>query len=440
MHRWTLHVLLVAIGVLSGCPESTFSSEEEQWEFSDTGLVVGSSTGLCDDVPLLVGSDICPTPYFLGQGVGDDDSAADDWVMLLDCFEHSTEGPGAITQTDASLCVHCEGPGELTWHMEPVPCEADELGYQTIQDRVVFDVIAGNDAHAVLYPWADIAIRDMTSPAGDDPFPPDLVPAEGEPYQVLAGAEVIVYVRLKEADSDQSVAWNLSSGGPSARATQGSFEITEPADVGSLGLKLEEGAKVVVELTVGEHTWDAVTLTAVGEDALASVELVVGAACLSTGEGASNCPVAARALFRDTDGRAVYGVPAEWKVRKGMLAVEPGPSDEPILWSYKLPSADYALLVDDCRPPSESWGEQSAKLEVSYGGLSDSMQLTWTVPADDQSWGDPDEGWEKHEACLGRDCSCDATGRKSNSNALVSLLLLRWAVRRRAGRRGGVCP
>ena len=429
--------LLVAL-VLGGCPGPGFDSEEEQWSFEDHGLAVGGDTGLSNETPILVGSTICPNPNYQGEVSettgDDDDSAVDDMVLLLECYEHVAEGPGSVVQDDTELCLLAEGPGEFTWHMEPVPCEANDVGYTPLADRVGFDLVAADDARASSHQWADEYAAEYLIPALAETFPDDLIHPDGDPYQVLAGAEVVVLAHLWDTTRDRALAWNVEAGGASVRTVRGSFEITEPVDNGWLGLKLEEGAEVVLELCVGEHTWDAATLIGVSEDALASIELVIayGDAFLYPVAGVDQkYPQGARALFRDQEGRPVHGVPVEWEVHAGTLAVYPGPYTDYSSFPM-LPGGDYAVLSDRCLPPWRSHGQRSARLEASYGDLSASRLLIWiasVAPGEDSA-----EGWERPQECLGRDCSCDATGGASRTSVLLPWMALMWVLRRGRGR------
>ena len=419
--------LVASILALAGCKIATFWSEEEQWEFTDPGLVIGGSAGIGNDTAILEGSIICPDPDCRGECPEDADSTS----LLLDCFEHTADGPGTVVQDDTSLCLQTDGPGELTWYMDPILCDANDEGYLPIADWVSFDIVAVDVARVLVYQWADDYAAGVLDPASGEEFPDDLFHPEGDPYQVLADVEVIFLVVLWDSTTNGWVAWNGADGNASLRAVHGSFEITELVEKGWLSLTLENGAEAILELTVGDRTWDAATLVGVGEDTLASVELVTAFNTQGDDEEtgiALSYPEGARAIFRDTEERPVYGVPVEWTVSNGTLSVYPGPFNE-YLGGYMLPGADYAILSDNCLPPSKSYGERTALLRVSYGDLSDSMKLTWTLNTEPGE--DPEEEWEKPEQCMGRDCSCDSSGGPTTATIAWLPILVLAVLRRR---------
>ncbi len=433
MRRTILQILPVSVAVwVGGCPAPFFTSEEGQWSFQDSGLVVGGSSGLNDDTPLLEGSTVCPTPSYMGtcpeETGDDDDSAVDGMALLLDCFDHSADGPGSIQQATSSLCVLGEGIGELTWNMDPLPCAVPDGGCPPVADRVVFELLAAEDLQAKPHPWVDLYALEALAPAAGEAFPGDLLLAEGEPIQILADAEVVLLAHLWDSTGERAVAWNEADGGAAVRSVQGSSEITDPMDKGFVRLRLSRGAEAVLELRVGEHAWDVATLIGVGEEVLASVELVTAFAPSMGGDLTAVSlrePFGARALFRDALGRPVHGVPVQWRVRDGILGVEPG-----ITGDYTLPGADYALLSDDCVRPSEAHGERSATLEVSYGNLSDARDLVWTRTLQP---GVDGPGWEPSEDCMsGGGCSCDVQG--GTSPEIVPILMLTWVSWRRCRR------
>lgn len=138
--------------------------------------------------------------------------------------------------------------------------------------------------------------------------------------------------------------------------------------------------------------------------------------------------------MRDTRGREVFGVPVQWSVRGGRLAVQPGQAEPgPLLGD------DYAWVSAACQHPLRSWkGDRVATLRASYGDLSDSVQLRWSYP---EGWKDRyDEAeleeyfadWAPDPYCTGAGCNgCASGGSGAGALGLLGLLAAALGLRRR---------
>ena len=398
-----------ALCLLVGCPEYDFSSEEEQWTFEDPAIVTDVLNGFQNDNALMAGTALCPAVTYQGEAP----AGFEPGDVLDECVEHLVEGPGALD----GQCLMLQEAGEVTWYLDPTDCPLQEAGLDLIADRVVFEVADPVGLDAEIQQWVEEYAVEALEPV--PAFPSDWTNPPGEPFRVIAGHPVSFFARLRDPSSEQTVAWRSTEGALRASAVAGSYQPTEEiGDPGWIGLSLDEGATVDLTLTVGDHEWTAGRLEAVGEDQVASMEIVAGYLLLEDDE---KVPYGARAVLRDADGNLLYGAPVQWQVVDGDLAVYAGTLEDE---SPVLPGLDYAALADECVAPSEREGTRTVSLQASYGGLTDRIELTWNATSDED-----DESWEPSEMCQHGGCSCSTDGGRGSSVvglALVAIAFLRF--------------
>ena len=415
MKRWMILPVVGALLVgLAGCPEGVVDSEEGQWQLSTVELVTGAHRGYVYGEPVLEGTPLCAAPAYQGT-VPDGHEAGD---VLDQCVDQSLEGPASWDEG----CVLLEEAGDVTWYLDPTDCPLQASGLDLVADRIVFEVAQGDGLDAEVHQWVEEYSADALEI--EPGLPEGWTNPAGEPFRVMAGERVTLFVRLTDPLTGVPVAWHTSDGEVTATASAGDFEFAEaPGGQGWMAVVLDEGAEVDLGLTVEGRQWTAAGVQAVGEDAPASIEIVAGYLGAEDPTG-DRSPFGARAVVRDADGRLIYGTPVTWKVAEGDLAVTPGQADT----MSDLPGNDYAYLEDACVRPSDNVGQRTVVLEASYGDLVDSLELVWTARTEAAS----DEGWEPSENCRSDGCSCSSTPRAAvGPAALAALLPLALIVRRR---------
>ncbi len=429
--RHTDTALLVCTPLLMAvrCGMPNFQSEQGQWSFTDTGLVAGPEEGLDDDQSVLPDERVCPREAnWLGERPEDWSDAA----IFAACVEQGLEGPASFEQRGESRCIAMEGVGEVSWLLEPVDCEVPFAeGEDPISDRVVFDVADPASVSAHVLQWAELrALSSLELFPTDALTEADLL-APGETLYVLADEPVRLYVQLWDGDRVQPTAWRAQEGQVRYQATGSSWALRDdllegiaPRD-GWIAIELGRGDQMDLGVEVRGQRFDGALVEAVSADTLASLELVVAYDEFFYAEGGT-VPYAARAIVRDDQGRQVFGVPVEWRVSGGRLAVEPGLAE-----AGDLMGDDYAWVWDTCRHPRRAYrGERSAVLHASFGDLGDSVELGWSYPEGWQDAYDDDEldqmwaDWEPSPYCTGAGCNgCASRGTARGGLAWVLGLL-----------------
>jgi len=422
--RRTIIPFLVCTPMLMAarCGKSSFQSQEGQWTFTDTGLMAWPDDGLDDDQSVLPDERVCP------RSVGWAGELPDEWseaAMFDACIEEGLEGPASFEQRGDTRCITMEGVGEVSWLLEPAACDVPFVeGEEPISDRVIFDVAdpAAVSAH-VLQSAEILALAGLELEPPDVFTEGDLLPL-GETLYVLADQPVRLYVQLWDSDREQPTAWRTQDGmvryqtsGGSASLRDDLLEGIDPRD-GWLAIELGEGAQANLGVDVRGQRFDGALVEGVPASSLASLELVVAYGNFLFAKSGT-APYAARAIVRDDQGRQVFGVPVDWSVSGGRLAVEPGLAEP-----GELLGDDYAWINDACRDPRRAWqGERSAVLHASYGDLSDALDLSWSYPDGWMDAYDEDEfeemfaGFEPDPYCTGVGCN----GCSSGGSARVGL-------------------
>jgi hypothetical protein len=408
--------------LLSGC-QARFHSEQGQWGFEDPDLVAEANTGFGDDMPLLAGTEVCPTPFW---EAGEIEGWTNDELFAA-CVSQGLSGDAAFTQDGG--CWQVGAAGEVAWTLDPLACDAPfPTGEEPVADRVVLQVVDPSAVTGHLDPWAeDYALANLDL-VPEGVLTADALPPEGEPWLLLEDAEVYLYAQLLD-ETGAPVGWQGSQGGI---AVDGDAERLEVAGLpaGWIALRMAAGDEASLTLQIGAQTWALGTLLGVSAEDIASLDLVVAFAPTEDG-GQVHSPWAARALLRDAGGWPILGAPVEWEVLDGRLAVQPGPGTGSALSGEAalLPGPDYAWVTDACQRPSRTVGERHATLQASYGGFSDLVDLEWTMT--EEMVGD-DEGWEPSEYCSGPGCGCASGGSRRSGALLLALAMPLLALRRRS--------
>ncbi len=401
--------------------QAQFHSEQGQWAFEDEGLVSDPHTGFGDDQSVLVDTPVCASPHWQGEEIEGWDAEA----LFDECVEQTLGEGGVFVDQGGQPCVLLEQPGEVVWGLEPADCDAPFAdGEEPVSDRVVFEVVALDGVSAHVDQWPERKALD-----GLDLEPPGLLSeeilvAEDEAFRLLEGAEVYLFLRLWDDEREQPAAWRAGDGAVGVEVTAGEVQVLDDAlDPGWVGLILGPDAEATLVLEVQGERKVAGTVLAASPDELASLDLV--AAFISSEEGTEQrTPWAARAIVLDGDGRPVFGTPVDWSVTGVPLLLEPGPHS-----GTRFPGGDYAWVEDACTPPADQLGERSAVLGASYGELSDSLDLHWTVTED---MVDLDGDWSADERCGGGCGGCSSGGAARGGLAWVlGLLGVALGLRRR---------
>jgi MYXO-CTERM domain-containing protein len=295
----------------------------------------------------------------------------------LDCFDVGATGSAVET----GGCFTLGDPGAASWTFDPVPCPANDEGYAPVADRLVFDVI---DPAAVTAAPLDVeALVESSLSPGPGVFPSDWHQPLGEPWRLAAGSPFTFHATLV-GPGGAPVGYTIAQGG----AQLGPFDGTSPELTnvpGGVQVAIEAGATAQLRWGVGARSWPLVDVVGVPRADAASIQVVV--AYLADANGVL-APAGARAIVRDGTGRLIWGMPVDWTLDDGVLAV-----GDPYV---ALPGPDYVTLLDRCVPPSQNHGDHAAVIRATAGGLTAVGTVAWTVP---DGAPDSDEGFVASEAC-----------------------------------------
>lgn len=193
--------------------DPVFHSESGAWSFTQDQLEV-TPLGFDNDAQaVLAGSVVCPeTP---GEDTGTDQ-------LLWDCHAHTVTGGEVLTDSEEGPhCLRLDGPDTATWEWSAGTCDAVEDGYVPVPDRVVFTLADPASVTAEIQPWADELARDWMETTDGAAWPDDVIPAAGDPWRIVAGQEVYLYVALHDPITGWWTAWTRSAGALSADVLAG---------------------------------------------------------------------------------------------------------------------------------------------------------------------------------------------------------------------------
>ena len=405
MRNRSLLLIPLAVPLLAVTCDPTFYSEQEDWAFVDWDLTVSGPKGFTnEDEAILAGTSVCPEVRYRG----DEESVESD--EFWECFQHTVD-PGSVDP--GAGCITLSDPGEVQWSFEASSCTDMDQGWEAAADRVVFQVVEPATVAARVQQWSDEFAIDHMSTNADRVLDDSLLNPAGEPFRVMAGEDVLLYLGLQDQQTGLSVAWHAPGGEVQVEALQGEVEVSSVDAAGFVQVRLAEGAEASVSLVMDQEQWTAdSTLLGVSEGDVASLEILPVYGEVWWAYSHSEVPVAARAIVRDGEGNLVFGTPVRWSVVRGSLRVSPGPVVDVGTWFY-LPGADYAFLEDSCQKPSRRVGPQEVVLRAEFGDLDERVTVSWDALDPDQlseeDWEDlreEDEDFEPDPECMGSSCGC----------------------------------
>ena len=407
--------LLFGAAALFGC-EDSFVSETEQIRFWTDDLRTGVSKPFVNDRPVLEGTRVCPTscastlldeedPNAPLLSCGDGFANSD----IFTCFRQ-TAFRGEV---DEDNCITVTGPDTTAWFFTPIACAVSDFWavFQPQTDYVQFRVTAVDDVEASFEQWPEDA-ADAMHDAGylvkhtGGGFGEDWRYSQNEPVRVLAGEPVLFSVQLTHRETGEQVAYDASTSEITVVTTAGpEAEVTDGVTAGTVTIKADVWTEASVFLTVGQ-TRNYLVGEVVGIPAgrLDSIEIIAAMEDeLQTDDWGP--PMGARAVVRDMVGRVVLGVPVEWDMERGELAVG---SDEELI----VPGPDYVSLADTCLAKAKHPLRREATLIATYNDLEAEAELGWT----------PDLGPDYQvnlEHCKGSCSGCSASTPAAPALGLV---------------------
>lgn len=429
MRRATIHALglITPLLVLSSCDES-FVSESEQIRFWTDDLRTGVIQPFVNDRPVLEGTRICPTECastLLDAEVENPPllTCADDFPNsdILTCFRQ-TAFRGEV---DDNNCITVHGPDTTAWFFTPTDCAVSDFWtvFRPETDYVSFRVASADSVMASFEQWPEDA-ADTLFDSGylvkhtGGGFGQEWRFSQTEPVRVLAGSPVLFSLQLTDRTTGEQVAYDTSTARITVVTTAGPEAIVEDGVTpGTVTITADKWTEATVFLTIDQRrNYVAGEIVGVPKSRLDSIEIV---AAMEDEPQTDDWgpPVGARAVVRDRVGRVVMGVPIEWDVERGELAV--GGSEE-----FVLPGPDYVSLADTCLAKAKHPLRREAILTATYEDLLyTETQLGWT----------PDLGPDYEvslEYCKGGACSgCSSTNPVTPAIGLW--LLAATALRRR---------
>jgi MYXO-CTERM domain-containing protein len=383
---WTL---VIAALVAASCDDLRTESDNFGVSFSDFA-------GLPGPPPFLVleGTRLCEEETRCGP--------CEEEPATCEGVELAVAGADA----DADGCHTVEVGAPLTYTFAPQACTN-----ATPAEPLLVDAVALSELSARLDPPLTMA---------DEPDSATLVqgaalPARGAaiPLQLLAGAGVQVHVELVEDTSDRVVGWNQSAGALELEALAGPLPGVR-GDLSAVTLTAAAGSRASAALTLGGQTLPLADVHGVGPEAVQDLEI---SALFYDGGASGQFPVQVEAHALDAAGQHIFGLPIEWRVLQGDLALDLGEDN--------IPSAVAGLL--ECiprRPRATRYGV----VEASYGELRATLEVKWKGYTGDDGFsaGPCDEG-----------CGCRSGSPGGGSGLGLGLGLVALALRRRRRRAHG---
>lgn len=370
------------------------------------------------DTPIVAGSQWCPTlvGYFDHPG----DPATYHERDLDPCFAVTLEGPATWTAPCASL----DAAGELRVTMTPTECDdRQHASIPSAPETLVVDIVDPADLRGQLHANQDLFFETQLLPAAGTSFPNDWRTTPGDALLVAQGGTAYVRPGLVTSDARQA-AWQ---GGAITGARAPGIEALSELDLEVHG---EPGLRISPTLELPNSAHALGTIETVAIDAAASIDVVAGYGVAfghPNRDGSTTWTewISLRAVVRDRSGRPIWGMPIEWRVVDGYVALQ---SDQELYLIEPVP--DYAMVADVCSDPPREPTRRTAIVEASVGALTDIAELEWTAvpmpPTDDP----PDD--ELLALCEGPDapdgCGCTAGSPRS----LIWLAGLIAFLRRRA--------
>lgn len=346
-------------------------SDERQLRMERHGLALGGMGSVENGGLVLAGATVCPR-------IEPEPSDA----APASCFRQEASGSGVLD--DDGCFTLGPGPEVAEWSFVPLdpPVEEACAGLDLVPDRFSFQPVSSDEITASVSAgpllWAVLLEHARGEPLPDGFALLPALPAD-EPAALLAGRPTELLVSLTDAEQ-RPVAIALSGasvlvderrpargGLPAAIVDDDRLSPTVTVGHGALaGLSLSSS---------GDARWDLVEVEGVGPADLASLDVEIAFVESSDPEG-FQAPLAALAIVRHRDGRRVFGVPVQWEVTRGRLALGH-------LWPGGGAAGDVLSVVDACHRPPLLEEDREATLRATYQGLVAEEPLRWRVPAGD---------------------------------------------------------
>lgn len=396
-----------------GCDPYPEYSDLEQWQLD---------TSLTDHIPgfdrpsrVLVGSEI----FIELLGQRDDDGEYDRIPSELHNCLH-VFGNGSVEWIDdpeddspPHALVVAPGPGSIVISAPHEACP-DYVGPGEDFVRDEWSIIGVDPADTTgnwmgTYEHYALAIRS----SGPTDYPSALGQLQGPgPVQVAGGGAFHMSMVLTQQIDGETIEVrnNRADGGVLLPEAQQSWGV-EPYI-----WSLPAGEQAALRVVYGGTEIAVPIFEAVEVDRVASLELVPVYELDSSGERDWGLPGGVIALAHDAEGRRIFGVPVEWSVSEGLLAIQPA-----------LETNDLLVVGDSCRDKPITKDRRNATIEARVAGLVASAELEWTALREDDISIDPDA-----PECQGSACDCSASATPTDSlAALFGLLVLGVGLRRR---------
>lgn len=333
---------------------------------SDEGQVVLLDGGMSTlgtgrtTAPLLAYSQVCP-----GYGWGSIGLYA--YGLVGSCFDVTYSG---VLSADAT-CVELSA--------EPFEVELTPKTWcALVQDHFSFAVVGPREATA--RPQDLETLYEKYLIPTDEGWPDDWHQPKGGVWRLFEGSPFRLYPGLFRTTDDAAVGWTYAFADARGDGVEAGWDPVQLFAV----VEAAAGDDGAVVFHVQDEEWQLAQVLGVAASAPTKLEVV--AAYLEDALTGDVLPIGARAVVRDGNGDLVWGTPVVWSLDDGKLAV----GDDYLT----LPGPDHVTLLDACVKPSENAGTHQAVLRATYGDLSDTVDLSWTV----KSAGN-DFLWQPSDAC-----------------------------------------
>ena len=366
----------VAAAVLCGAVACTLTTDDGTYGMTVLGVALGASDTL-EDAVYAEGTLLCF-------------NCADVYVGGLDCSNVGACLQWQVDGTDLGpeRCMPDTQPGSSVLDIVPVDCaNAPEL----MADSRTFEWVETSRLvpNAEDY-WTRLAERGVAEGMARTvpEWRADWLQPEGQAWTLVADQPYSLYVTVDD-DQGRPVAWDPKNGAFDIAAT-GSGNMSGRTGKPYATITLSDGTAGTLRYTLNDQTWDIGGLETVRLDEVASLEIVAGLLLDPESEANYESPLAARAIARTADGRAVYGAPVTWTLDAGAILLTTQDAQEDDTGIPPLPGPDHVLLEDVCLPPEAGPSQRSATLVATVGEVSASLDLIWAVPPGDPTTFEPD--------------------------------------------------
>lgn len=379
-------------------------------------------------VPVAAGSSLCPelVGHLDGPPSRDTFHEAD----LSDCYEISADGP--VTWDGA--CAQLEGAGWVRFTMTPRVCEQRERADIPNQvETLSLEIVEPSSLRGRIRPAVDAFWEVYLQPAPEATFPDDASPSPDDPV-LIAESGMSWFLAEVDDTAGRSTAWSngVLTGIPDhvlASGTDRDFMVRAGPGVTFVPVLELPGRDV----PLGE-------LRSVPVDAAEHLE-IVSAHGYEVGVRVDDDTtdwvewVQLRAWVRDGQGRPIYGMPVEWSVIEGHVALETRGSRDTDDWLL----TDYAQVADICFEPRVEEPPGRAVVEARLGSLRHTITVDFESSREHPTNPWPGDEWlamcQGPDGPVDRGCACVTTpGARPPLLGGLALVLLGVTRRRTAVR------